>query len=153
MNHFKKSILLLIITGLASCEIIRETPKYQFADGYYNSNIFHHNIKKVYVNYEEDVIQVYPLRQVGKQLYEIDTSIKAREFFPELKTGKPTKKHIFRQSSFDIDILAVPFKYRFPTQDFPRQLNSSLSGALYLGYRTDAYHIRYKVNPIGQYVR
>lgn len=56
-------------------------------------------------------------------------------------------------SSFDIDIITIPFKYRFPTQGFPAQLNTNFAGAFYGGSRKDIYSFGYKQNPFGDYRR
>lgn len=41
------------------------------------------------------------------------------------------------KSSFDIDIITIPFKLRFKTINVQPQLNSSISGAIYVGYRNE----------------
>lgn len=148
----KLIICLLFCIGLSSCSVVKDSPKYQLADGYYKSSVFKQKSKKVYVDNEEDVIRVYPLKKAGK-IYLSDTSTHTRLSFPQLKSDSLLKSNSFRQASFDIDFLTLPFKYRFPTQGFPRQFNTSLNGAVYMGYRTDIYKLKYKGNPLGQFIR
>ncbi len=57
------------------------------------------------------------------------------------------------KQGIDIDLLTVLFKYRPATSGFPRQLNTDLSGALYLGYRKDAYRIDFYRIPAGYHRR
>lgn len=68
----------------------------------------------------------------------MDTNIQKPVIFSETNGNSYTGTHFsFQQNSLDIDFLTIPFKYRFPLADMPRQFTSSLSGGIYLGYRTD----------------
>lgn len=136
----------------SSCSVIRETPKYQFADGYYKTHIFIDSVKKAYVDNEADTIYIYPIKKTGTQL-EIDTSTQKRISFAVNPSEIPNKRNSFRQGSLDIDFLTIPFKYRFSVQGFPKQFNTNLNGAVYLGYRSDVYSVNYKTNPLGKTVR
>lgn len=50
--------------------------------------------------------------------------------------------------SFDIDFLTIPLKYRKAEKQVPPQLNSDLSGVIFIGYRNDNYTIGYRETPI-----
>ena len=152
-----KLIILNFLLGVlfTSCSLLKDSPKYQLADGYYRSNIFKKKSKKVYVYNEEESIRVYPLKKKdGTNSFVVDTSKKSRLSFPQFKSDSLLKTHSFTQGSFDIDFLTLPFKCRFSTHGFPPQFNSSLlNGAVYLGYRTDMYRLKYKSNPFRQFIR
>jgi hypothetical protein len=38
-------------------------------------------------------------------------------------------------------------------ESFPPQFNTTFNGAVYIGYRTDAYTLRYKATPLGVFKR
>ena len=58
--------------------------------------------------------------------------------------GSLQQKEIFIRHSFDIDAFTTPFKFRPGIDDVPPQLNSTLNGAVYLGYRSDHFVFRNK---------
>src|SRR5690606_40504198 len=51
-----------------------------------------------------------------------------------------------RQKSLDLDFLTIPVKLRPAKKDIPSQLNSDITGALYVGYRIDSYSIKNGLN-------
>ncbi len=108
--------------------------------------------REVYVESSESDITLWPypesfdgvdILNLPARLADFDTAfiLQAEEGF-KLKTG-----------GFDIDVLTVLFKYRPVSSGFPRQLNSDLSGAIYLGYRNDIYRVGYERIPAGYYGR
>jgi hypothetical protein len=99
--------------------------------------------KKVHVDTEGDEIRVYPLKKTAG-VYMLDTIAHNALVFAEKGRDSSFKKPIFRQTSFDIDFLTIPFKYRFAMSGIPRQFNAHLNGAVYLGYRSDVYVLRYQ---------
>lgn len=140
---------LVAVLLLSSCSVVRHNPKYSFSDGAYTSNAFGKNTQKVYVDYEEEDIHVYPLRKTAPG-YAVDTTTQKPVVFSEIINNHDDAYFLFRQNSFDIDFLTIPFKYRFRLGDMPRQFISSLSGGLYLGYRTDIYILHYPANILGK---
>ena len=50
-------------------------------------------------------------------------------------------------------MLTIPFKFRPAVNGFPRQLNATFNGAVYLGYRSDVYHLSYKRTPLRVFKR
>ena len=49
------------------------------------------------------------------------------------------QKETFIRHSFDIDAFTTPFKFRPGIDGVPAQLNSTVNGAVYLGYRSDHF--------------
>lgn len=143
--------ILFILLLATSCSIIRQNPKYEFADGQYVSNVMGREMRKVYVD-NEDEIYVYPLRKFADG-YRVDTSIQKPLVFAKIKLDNVRSKPSFRQNSFDIDFLTIPFKYRFSVNGFPKQFNANLNGAIYLGYRSDIYVLHYATNVLRKPVR
>ena len=131
------TIFVIIIIALLSCSTLTKTAKKDFNDGYYYQRI---DGKKqfVYIDNEDDIIRIHATK-IDQNKSVIDT------------IGVEYKKTTsFNQSSFDIDFLTIPLKFR-PTQvNVPSQLNTNLNGAVYFGYRNDKYVISYGANPLGK---
>lgn len=138
----------VFVLAVPACNVTKESPKYQFSDGYYRAGkIFRNAPKVVYVDYEEDSLYVYPLQKTSS-LSVIDTIKSRRLVLPEEKWGKTRRLYSFRQPSLDLDFLTILFKYRPQSQDLPRQFNTDFSGAVYLGYRNDLYQLVYQQSPL-----
>lgn len=140
---------LLFLLGLCSCSVLSETSKYKFNDGLYRKHPF--SGKQVYVyKADDDTIYVFPVLEfkdstaIQNKPQGIYTSRQAK-----LKDNKD--HHTFYKPSFDFDVMTIPLMYRPPEEGFPNQLVTNFNGALYLGYRTDAYHIIYKRTPLNYY--
>ncbi len=101
--------------------------------------------KKLYVLTGSDTIKAFRAKDIAGE--KIDTSRAFLFAFPPLKPGNFSSTS-FTRNTLDFDILTILFKYRFPVNGFPPQLNASFNGALYLGYRTDVYKLTYKSTPI-----
>ena len=69
--------------------------------------------------------------------------------------SRPPNFHAYRfkKNTLDLDILTILFKYRPEVNGFPRQLNASFNGAVYIGYRTDLYDLTYKETPLKTFKR
>lgn len=148
--RFPKAGALLWLLPLAGCGVFRQSPKYAFADGVYKSNALRHGSEKVFVHNEGDTVFVYPLKRTQTG-YAVDTAeTKPLVLEPTGNGQGAVNNPWFRQHSFDVDFLTIPFKYRFPVGNFPRQFTSNINGAVYLGYRSDAYVIRYPATLLGK---
>ena len=145
-------LIVSSLTALSGCSLIRENSKYQLSDGRYFSRIMEPDTRRVYVDNEDDDIIVYPLKSL-KNKYTVDTSGHRPQLFGQSETTGQSTKASFTQASFDIDILTIPFKYRFSTATFPRQITANINGAVYLGYRSDVYVLRYRTDPLGTSIR
>lgn len=146
LSLFSVCLCVVLFTG---CSLLRQTPKYSFADGTYNSNVLKSATGKVYVHNDGENIKVYPLKKPA-QGYRIDTMQATPMLFAQTESIDSGAGNYFRQNSFDVDFLTIPFKYRFPVQDFPRQFTSNINGAVYLGYRSDVYVLHYPATLLGK---
>ena len=144
--------LIVIISGIlvTGCSVIKPTPKTALVDGIYTQKK-DKQIRKVYVDIEEEVLRVHPIKSYNQQL-SID-SLGAGDFYPEQIKENTFEKSFFSQKSFDVDFLTIPLKYRFARLDVPPQLNTTLNGAVFLGYRIDRYVVGYKPDFLNRSLR
>jgi hypothetical protein len=115
---------------LVGCSALKDLPKYQLQDDYYLVSQKGQPSIRGFVHLKDDSISV------------LDT---AGNSLPLLKNADV----FFLKKSFDVDLLAVPFKYRPPSQGFPQQLNSNINGNVMLGYRIDRFHQDIERSPAG----
>lgn len=152
MKHMRLYSLLLIpalllLTG--GCRSFTESAKYELTNGYYRASTEARGDRPIYVYVHEDTLMTFPVRRVGGER-RIDTSRQVRRNFPEVTSGTVPEKYIIKEFSYDLDVLAIPFKYRPGEGDMPRQLTTQFNGALYTGFRTDRYRISYEGSPLGR---
>ncbi|MCC7467316.1 MAG: hypothetical protein IT261_13640, partial [Saprospiraceae bacterium] len=57
---------------------------------------------------------------------------------------------LFTKNSLDIDITAVPLKYRPSVFGIPGQLTTDFNVAMYAGWRHDRYRMRNRIDPLGR---
>lgn len=138
-------VIFIVSTG---CSSYKNTAQYQIEDGIYKTRIFSGEMEKVYIDNDEDFLFVFPLSE-SNQPFKLDTINRSVFEFPQRRTSTKIDKANFYTSEFDIDLITIPFKYRFPYNGFPQQLNTNLNANLFLGYRTDLYTLKYKDNEIG----
>lgn len=146
MRKISCQISFFISITLSSCGVLNKASKFQLSDGYYATKLklSDNKVGKIYVQNAEDTLKIYETLKDRKSIA-VDTS-KKPEIFLKNQTN-PYSSLIFRQPSLDIDFLTILLKYRPQIQGFPNQLNTNLNGAVYVGYRNDYYHIRYKKSP------
>lgn len=142
-------VALACITLLDSCLVLRENAKYNFNDGVYTTKRFSND--KVYVlHVDEDTLAVFPIKE-----YPDSTAIitaKRVNYTPVQRRFKDNKMvHTFYKPSADFDIMTIPLKYRPAEQPLPNQLTTNFNGALFGGYRIDAYRLKYKRTPLNVY--
>lgn len=150
MKVFFTNLLLILFCFLltSSCKSFLENAKYELNEGYYKMRIEGGGDKRVYVYAREDTLVAFP--QLGKgSRKQPDTLAASILPFPESLKGKTLPAHIFHEYSFDLDILAIPVKYRPAREGAPRQFSSQFNGALYGGFRTDRYRVSYEPTPLG----
>jgi hypothetical protein len=121
-----KLLCLFVLITLAGCAGLN---KYQLKNDYYEFHQPGQPSTKVFVRVNEDSVEVTTL----------DESI-------EVIRGQD---EYFIKKSFDIDAMTVLFKYRPSSMGFPRQINSSFNGNVYVGYRIDRFWLDYKNTPAG----
>ena len=144
---FRILFFLILIFIFAGCKTIKDSPKFKFEDGIYNSKI-EGKKRHVYIENTNDSIIVYALAK-GWQRLSVSASSIPKRTFPQKTSSKTISANKYWQNGFDIDILTVPLKFRPSLSSFPKQLNNSLNGTVYLGYRNDTYSLSYDKNPIG----
>lgn len=151
----KKTAVFILLSSLltSGCSTLQESSKYQFSEGFYRVGLNDASTKRMYVDFqEEDSLTIYPLRPSAQGPVP-DTLRGVRiDIAPERE--EPLDIHYtFSQPSFDVDVLTIPLKYRPGTAGFPKQLNTSVQAAIYLGLRNDYYRMGYTKTPLGNYKR
>ena len=139
--------VFVLIQFICSCSALQNTPKTEFSDGFYIQKIDNKK-EKVYVDIEGNLIQVYATENVdGTRV--IDTT-EVQQYFEYDKNYEAKRLTSFRINSFDVDFLTIPLKFRPSQAGVPPQLNTELSGAIYVGLRTDKYIVNYETNKLGK---
>lgn len=152
MKH-KHIVFLLAMAAqsiiMSGCEPLRQSSKYQFADGFYTTNPDSTKSRKMYVVADGDSVKVYSVRDTSRHV-QVDTNKAIVIAFPPvIKTGAPGIDESFDRTTFDLDVLTILFKYRPAVKGFPAQLNTTFNGALYAGCRKDRYTLHYDRTPLG----
>jgi len=143
------SILVLFSIFMSSCSLLQEGSKYGFNDGIYRTSM----LKKteVYVlRIDDDTIAVFPVLE-----FKDSTAVltKQRVNYTSLQRKFKDNKisHTFYKPSFDLDVLTIPVNYRPYSGIVPNQITANFNGALFGGYRVDAYKVNYKRTPLNVY--
>lgn len=140
----------MFILCTASCTTIDKSAKKQLNDGYYKMQQ-NKAVANVYVAISDSLLRIYPLAR-GKEKTRLDSSKSPLILSARTKNPQATKITLHKPS-LDFDFLTIPLKLRGSKAGVPAQLNTNLNGAVYLGYRTDKYVVRYLRNPLEQYER
>lgn len=145
---FRQALLILLsFILLSSCSVLQKTRKKEFNDGFYTQHV-NNKKQKVYIDIVDDTIRIHQTRILNHKRI-IDTTAVLCFFQKEIKTDfKHTTS--FNKASFDIDFFTIPLKYRPNQNDIPAQLNTTLNGAVYFGFRIDNYILNYIPNPLGK---
>ncbi len=142
----------IIIIALQSCHTLKNSSKFGFNEGFYQSRIYHKKLKKVYVVPGEDSIKVYTQKALQKNTFDPQQSVKIA--FPAAQKPEAFEDYIFRSHSYDVDLTTIIFKRRPWVGDIPSQFaGASLNWSLFFGYRTDWYHLKYSQTPLRIYKR
>jgi hypothetical protein len=143
--NFNLAFLLMAILFVSSCGVIRKTPKTEFKDGLYTQ--YDGKVKrKVYIEIEEGLLKIRETRIQNKQIIVDTNTIIA--VYPKEQNRLNNTPILFNKNSLDLDFLIMPLKYRPSQKAIPSQLNATLNGSVYVGYRTDKYLVRYELNPL-----
>jgi hypothetical protein len=134
---------------MTSCGIIRQSAKYNFNDGEYQTRRF--SKEKVYVlKVDDDTISVFPIIRYGDSSA-VNTRQRVNYTTSQRKLKDNKTKHDFFRPSLDVDIMTIPLKYRLAAGELPNTLTTNFNGALFTGYRIDAYRLNYKRTPLNTY--
>ena len=129
MKRLSPLVLLLLIYG---CSPTRNSHKYELADGRYLFLQPGEKHQTVYAYVNTDSVSLF-IDEKGSQAV----------------TPKPLKDQFFIKNTFDIDVIAIPFKFRPASVNLPRQLTTDFNGNIFLGYRVDRFRLIHKKTPIG----
>ncbi|WP_439554938.1 hypothetical protein [Dyadobacter sp.] len=143
-------ILFLISTTflIYSCKSAKDSPKFNFADGVYHTELKGKN-RQVYIENTEDSIVVYSLQKGWKRM-DLKSTTMQKKSYPQKSDKETLGANKYWQNGFDVDILTIPLKFRPTAESFPKQFSNNVNGVVYLGYRSDIYRLSYKKNPIGR---
>ena len=136
-------LLLFIVLGASSCSVLKRSSNKELSDGYYRAAV---NGKRqlVYVDIEEDTIVVHSV------VANVIDSQSVCHFNKQEIHNASTKGMAFRKSSFDIDLLTLPVKYRPAKSGVPAQINTNINGSAYIGYRSDFHIVNYRKGKLKQ---
>lgn len=143
--------LCLCVSG---CFVIKNTPKYTLTEGEFKASGIKVGVdsatRQVFVMHTDDTIRVYPITQQTGAKRALPDAILLLE---PTRLSAGASRYSFTNTSFDVDFLTIPFKYRPTLLGVARQLNTTLNGAVYFGYRQDRYGVSYRRNLLGLYRR
>jgi hypothetical protein len=140
--------ILICAVFISSCAIFKPSPKTAFVNGIYKQST-HDTTQKVYVEIDDDSLYIYTYGD-NKELTNISRPDQVLPYEAHVPMEHKTS---FTKSSYDVDFITIPLKYRFARKQVAPQLNANLNGAIYLGYRTDKYAVRYINNPLKKSLR
>mgnify|MGYP005811653477 CR=1 FL=1 len=151
MSFFRTLIVFgLVIFG--SCTTKKKAFQYHIEDGIYASNFGGGPFERVLIENNADSLIVFPLVMEG-ELLKIDTTNRNRIAFPQENTSESIESVVFKSYGFDLDLVTIPFKYRFANTGVPQQLTTNLNASIFVGYRGDIYLLHYKKNEFGSFDR
>ena len=134
-------LVLLLVISLGSCSVLRRSEDKQLTNGYYSATVSS-KTTLVYVETEDDVLNVHPTSKQGKNKI-IDTS--SVQYFSKKEIEVARSSGIrFSKHSFDLDLMTIPVKFRPAEKAVPAQVNTNINGSIFMGYRNDHYMVRYK---------
>lgn len=146
-KYFLHCFVVCMSSILFSCSVFKKNGIEELNSGVYGISFPAAKIKKGYVEVRDSSLKIYSIFKNG---FTDTTNVSSWGLNEFLTAEKPLR---LSMGSFDIDVLTIPFKFRPSVNGFPNQLNTNFSGALYAGYRTDRYLVRYKKDPLRKYSR
>ena len=143
-------VILAAAVSFSSCLVIgKNSAKYTFSDGIYRTKKFGGH--EVYVlRVDDDTISVFQVQEF-KDSTAILTNQRVNYTSRQRKFKDNKIEHTFYKPSFDLDAMTIAMKYRPEVNGVPNQLTTNFSGAVFAGYRIDAYHLNYKRTPLNIY--
>ena len=145
-----RSFLLLILPGwlFSSCGVLQQSTLHGLRDGYFISKNEKGEKRKVYATVSPDSLSIFPVSQKHLDTGQVST-------FPLLYGQYRTRLPRFTliQSSMDLDVTTVLFKYRFRNKDLPGQLNTNFNLSVYMGYKKEYFKFSNQHKPTGYFNR
>ncbi|HAD11498.1 MAG TPA: hypothetical protein DCF33_03570 [Saprospirales bacterium] len=146
MKHSSLYLLIIvtIVSLFSSCSTLEKASLHGFHSGNYKVSLKNQPPEKVYVDIADDRIDLYRLQhnQPEKPAF--------RTLYPD---SLPDGTIVFSKNSLDIDLTAVPLKYRPSLFGLPGQLTTDFNVALYAGWRHDSYRMLRRMDPLGRQQR
>jgi hypothetical protein len=138
------TISLFVGGMLTSCGALEKTSRHGFHSGYYRVKTGHGEVRREYVDVTDNAISSYPLKDGQPDVLEVKTI--SLESSDSLLTNPPT----FVKTSLDVDITAIPLKFRPSTSGLPAQMVTDFNFALYAGWRRDNFLLSSTQDPLGR---
>lgn len=113
---------------------------HDFSSGYYKLKAPGANPGNVYIDLREDSVWIFPLSG-GKSTEKPEKNSYNSININSVKPGSPLYNSTLVKTSVDMDLSTVPIKFRPAQGDVPSQLNATVNGVLYAGFRKDFFKI------------
>lgn len=123
------SVVMIAIVG---CSATKDAPKYELSDGRYQYRQPGEKFRRAYVYVDGDSVSLFTDEKGTQTIVPVIL-----------------RDEIFIKQTFDIDVVAVPFKFRPASVNLPRQLTTDFNGNIFLGYRVDRFRFIHKSTPVG----
>jgi len=139
-------LLLSLKLLFSGCNILQDVPHDELDRGEYEILDSDKQSGKIYADWSNDTLLLYFLKNLtGNEKKQVltDTLI-----FPDRIVFNDYNSVKLVKTSFDLDFITILFKYRPGQENLPRQLNSDLSGGIFMGYRRDIFNLDYEKSPL-----
>lgn len=146
MKYVRLLFPLSLAVWLFGCTTMSESVRSKLANGYYETKNPQRKPEKRYVYYKNDTIRIYPVNSSDHKT--IDTTRASAIVCPPETKNAPDGKFTFSKKMWSFNFQTILFKFRPSTANLPTQLNTDFNFNLYLGRRTDIYHVSYQANPL-----
>jgi hypothetical protein len=147
MRYYTLFIYLPALLVLTGCGSVEKIARHDYGSGYYRLRTTDAVPARVYVEVDDDSVNVYQVTGEGREKY-VDTSRFQKACISIVMPGDYLYNATFVRNSFDIDLTTALLKYRPPQKDVPGQLSANLNAAIYAGLRKDYFHIKSKYSPV-----
>lgn len=121
--------LLSVALMTTSCSLFTRLVETELKTDYYKAKLGSEEQEKVYVDVRGDSITVVKLAGGTSVVLQANQKLIKR--------------------SLDLDVLAVPFKFRPSSLGFPRQLTTEFNGNIFFGCRIDRFKLHHFATPLG----
>lgn len=133
-----KLLIFLFLSVLSTgCAPWGKLTSHDFSDDYYKLKSPGQAPRIIYATREADSIKLYSVPDYKSRI--IDTTDYYGTTLQSIDPQSPLYKSSFTRRTLDIDLVTSLLKFRPPAGDVAPQLNASLNGNLYLGYKTDYF--------------
>jgi hypothetical protein len=136
LKIFIWSVPLLFITG---CVPFDKIYSHDFSPGYFKLKSPGKEPENIYIDLKDDSVLVYQFS--GKRPLLSDIELTKRVDINKIIPGDYLYNSSLVKASFDFDLSTVPVKFRPEQGDVPSQMNASVNGVLYAGFRKDFFKI------------